>query len=97
MLREKKTSPSFEDLAIQGLMFLLTRPENLGEFLAEAGIGPEDLRASAKEPAFLQAVLTYICADEPLLMAFSAHIGQSAAQVDQERAKSEAISEDFGA
>jgi hypothetical protein len=89
MLHKKKSSPTLQDVGLQGLLFLLSQPEELGQFLAISGLGPENLRASAKEPAFLQAVLDYICNDEALLKAFSAHIDHLPQTVDQVRADHE--------
>ncbi|MEO6947009.1 MAG: DUF3572 family protein, partial [Nitrobacter sp.] len=39
-----------EIVAIQALSFVAGDTERLGRFLAETGIGPETLRASASDP-----------------------------------------------
>ena len=44
----------------------------MGRFLAMTGIGPDSLRAAAREPQFLLGVLDHLAADEPLLLAFAA-------------------------
>ena len=41
-------------------------------FLAASGLGPETLRASAREPAFLVGVLDHVMGDENVLLACAA-------------------------
>lgn len=60
-----------EIVAIQALSFIASDAERLGRFLAETGIGPETLRSSAQDPAFLVGVLEFLLRDEALLKAFS--------------------------
>jgi len=60
-----------EIVAIRALSFLARDPERLGQFLSESGIGPETLRASAKDPAFLAGVLDFIVRDDATVKAFS--------------------------
>jgi uncharacterized protein DUF3572 len=62
-------------LAIAALSFIGQDPERLGRFLALSGIGPESLRAAAREPGFLLGVLDHLGGDETLLLAFSEHQG----------------------
>jgi hypothetical protein len=61
-----------EALAVAALGFIAGEPERLGRFLAMTGIGPDSLRAAAREPQFLLGVLDHLAADEPLLLAFAA-------------------------
>src|SRR5262245_59829193 len=61
-----------EDLAVTALSFIAGEPERLGRFLAMTGIGPDSIRAAAREPQFLLGVLDYLAANEPLLIAFAA-------------------------
>jgi hypothetical protein len=61
-----------EALAVAALAFIAGEPERLGRFLAISGIGPESIRAAAREPQFLLGVLDYLAADEQLLIAFAA-------------------------
>jgi Protein of unknown function (DUF3572) len=61
-----------EVLAVAALAFIAAEPERLGRFLAMSGIGPDSIRAAAREPQFLLGVLDYLAADEPLLIAFAA-------------------------
>lgn len=60
-----------EIVAIRALSFLASEPERLGQFLSESGIGPETLRASAKDPGFLAGVLNFIVRDDATVKAFS--------------------------
>ena len=61
-----------EALAVTALAFIAGEPERLGRFLAMSGIGPDSIRAAAREPQFLLGVLDYLAANEPLLIAFAA-------------------------
>src|SRR5262245_55952914 len=61
-----------ERLAIAALGFIAGEPERLGRFLAMTGIGPDSIRAAARDPQFLLGVLDHLAADEPLLLAFAA-------------------------
>jgi hypothetical protein len=74
-----KSSPNTrefgENLAIQALGFLAHDPDQLGRFLSLAGIGPEEIRQAAADPAFLAGLLDYVASDEPLLLAVAEHIG----------------------
>lgn len=61
-----------EHVAIQALTFIAGDAERLGGFLAATGIGPDQIRTAAREPAFLSGVLDYLSTDESLLVAFAA-------------------------
>jgi hypothetical protein len=62
-------------VAIAALSFVAGEPERLGRFLAITGIGPESIRAAAREPQFLLGVLDYVVSDEPLLIEFANQAG----------------------
>jgi hypothetical protein len=59
------------ELAIAALSFLAAEPERLERFLALTGLGPQSLRAAAREPSFLLGVLDHVAGDETLLLAFA--------------------------
>jgi len=59
------------ELAIAALTFIAEEPERLGRFLALSGIGPESLRAAARDGGFLLGVLDYLLGDESLLLTFA--------------------------
>jgi hypothetical protein len=67
----QKTREVAEIVAVQALSFLAGEPERLGQFLAETGIGPESLRASASDPNFLIHVLDFILRDDETVKAFA--------------------------
>jgi hypothetical protein len=73
-------------LAIAALSFIGQDPERLGRFLALSGIGPESLRAAAREPGFLLGVLDHLGGDESLLLAFSGHQGIDPEEIAKARA-----------
>ena len=61
-----------EIVAVQALSFIAGDPERLGAFLAETGIGPQSLRASASDPQFLVSVLDFVLRDDATVKAFAA-------------------------
>ncbi len=69
----KARQQAAEQLAIAALGFIAGEPERLGRFLALTGIGPESIRAAAREPNFLLGVLDHVAGDESLLLAFAQH------------------------
>lgn len=60
-----------ESVALEALSFLSQDPDRVAQFLANAGIGPHQLRDAAREPGFLTAVLDHLLSDEPLLLMFA--------------------------
>jgi len=72
---------SRESLAIAALAFLAGSRSRRERFLALSGLGPHNLRQTARDPGFLAAVLDYVVADERLLTAFAARQGLDPAAV----------------
>jgi hypothetical protein len=70
--KPKERQAAAEGLAVAALGFIAAEPERLGRFLALSGIGPDSIRAAAREPQFLAGVLDHITSDERLLLAFAA-------------------------
>jgi hypothetical protein len=64
-----------ETIAIAGLAFLAEDTLRLGRFLAETGVGPEELRENARAPRMLLAVVEHLLGDESLLLVFTASAG----------------------
>jgi hypothetical protein len=64
-----------EAIAAQALGFIAGDPARLGRFLAESGLGPENIRKAAGDPAFLPAVLDFILANEEDLVTFANELG----------------------
>jgi hypothetical protein len=66
---------SARSLAISALAFIGADSERLSRFLKLTGLGPDNLRTAAADPAFLGSVLEYLVADEELLVGFAADAG----------------------
>jgi hypothetical protein len=64
-----------ESIALAALDFLAQDLQRLGRFLALTGMGPAELRAEARSPRVLAAVLDHLLRDESLLLVFSAGHG----------------------
>ncbi len=60
-----------EMLAAKALLWLAQDPDHLGGFLAMSGSSADALRAEAKDPAFLGAVLDYILQADETVLAFA--------------------------
>ena len=66
---------SGRSLAVSALTFIAADPDRLNRFLGLTGLGPENLRTAAADPAFLGSVLDYLVGDEKLLVEFAADAG----------------------
>ena len=64
-----------EAIALEALGWLAADPDLVGAFLAEAGTGPEALRARAREPEFLGFVLDFLLAEDARVIAFCGAAG----------------------
>lgn len=71
------------EVAITALNFLATDRERFERFLALTGLGPESLRAAARDPSFLAGVLEHVTGDETLLLAFAAEGGLDPQDVER--------------
>lgn len=74
-----------ESIAIQALGHLAGEVERIAPFLDSAGVTLDSLRQLAGEPAFLAAVLDYLCANESELLAFCANTATDPAHIDNAR------------
>ena len=76
-LKSSKSSgtDSARSLAVGALAFIAADSDRLNRFLNLTGLGPDNLRTAAADPAFLGSVLDYLAADEELLIAFAADAG----------------------
>jgi hypothetical protein len=69
----QSVSPDFgRSLAASALTFLAVDSGRLHRFLDLTGLGPDNLRDAAEDPAFHGSVLEYVLADEELLLRFAA-------------------------
>ncbi len=62
-------------LALSALGWLLSDGERAGRLLALTGLTPETLRGGLGDPAMLAAVLDFLCAHEPDLVAAADALG----------------------
>ena len=69
---QSASSDSAGSLAVSALSFIAADPDRLSRFLDITGLGPDNLRTAAADPAFLGSVLDYLVADEKLLVEFAA-------------------------
>lgn len=74
--RRRPDREAAEETAIAALMFIAGDDDRLHRFLDLTGLSPETLRAAAADPEFLPQVLSHIRADQSLLLAFAANLGQ---------------------
>lgn len=81
----KLSRESASALATQALAYIAGDEARLGRFLAESGLGPETLRAAARDPSFLPAVLDFILSHEQHLLDFAAIAGIDAKDVSRAR------------
>ncbi|WP_245411717.1 DUF3572 domain-containing protein [Phyllobacterium leguminum] len=72
-----------QKIAIEALAFLAQDDELLPRFLALTGIGPNDIRAAAREPGFLAGVLQFYLAHEPTLLRFCEASGNKPADLQR--------------
>ena len=79
------TKSAAESIAIEVLTFLAADPLRLDRFLALSGLGRDNLRAAAREPQFLAAILDHLASDERLLLAFAASTGHAPATIAKAR------------
>jgi len=62
-------------VALAALAWILSDPARAERFLALTGLSPDTLRASIAEPATHRAVLDFLCAHEPDLVAAAESLG----------------------
>ena len=83
------TAESAEILALEGLGWLAGQDEGLDRFLEVSGLDPAGLRAAAGAPGTGLAVLEFLLANEPLLVAFCDATGTSPQTIHAARHKLE--------
>jgi len=77
-------------LALSALAWSLGEPERAQRLLALTGLAPADLRDRAEEPALLAAVLAFLEAHEPDLIACAAALESTPAALVRARMELEA-------
>lgn len=78
-MRPRDTKADAPTLALSALVWTLSEPDRAARLLAVTGLDPEDLRARAGYPALLAAVLGFLEAHEPDLIACAEAIGTTPA------------------
>ncbi len=73
--RQSASVDSARSLAVSALAFIAADFDRLNRFLNLTGLGPDNLRTAAADPAFLGSVLDYLVGDEVLLVEFAADAG----------------------
>jgi hypothetical protein len=74
-----------KSLAVEALSFLANDLDRFGRFLALTGINPNEIRALARDSAFLVAVLDHVLSDQSLLQAFASETRCNPADLDAAR------------
>ncbi|MCP1335254.1 DUF3572 domain-containing protein [Futiania mangrovi] len=74
-------------MAIAALGHLAARPDLLERLFSLSGMAPGDLAAGAGDPDTLGAILDFVLADEPVLLAFCEDAGLSPETVMRARAR----------
>ncbi|HEX2762716.1 MAG TPA: DUF3572 domain-containing protein [Allosphingosinicella sp.] len=83
-------SPDPEALALSALGWTLAEEGRAQRLLALTGLGPEDLRARLSERSLLAAVLGFLEAHEPDLVAAAEALGVAPAELVEARRRLEA-------
>jgi|SRR5580658_7172620 hypothetical protein len=73
--KQSASVESARSLAVGVLAFIAADSDRLNRFLSLTGLGPDNLRTAAADPAFLGSVLDYLVADEQLLVTFASDAG----------------------
>lgn len=81
----KQNLDSALTMALRALLWTLNEPDRAARMLAVTGLDPGDLRARAEEPALLGAVLAFLEAHEPDLLACAAGLDVSPAALVRAR------------
>jgi len=61
-------------MALQALVWVLQEPNRAERFLALTGLDADDIRGRVEDPAMLDAVIAFLEAHEPDLIACAHHI-----------------------
>lgn len=75
-----------ETLALQAVSWLATDVDILGEFLNATGASLSSLVVDLKRPEFLAAVLDFVLAEDPRVIALAAFVGIRPEEVARRRA-----------
>jgi hypothetical protein len=87
MAPSARTDVAAEAVAAEALAFLAADRARIERFLGLTGVDPARIREVAGERPFLAAVLEYMVADEPLLLAFAEESGRPIREVTAAQAR----------
>jgi hypothetical protein len=85
-----------ESIGVSALLFLAGDMQRLTRFLALTGVGPAELRADARSPHMLAAVLDHLLHDESLLLVFCASDAVSPEEIAPARRALAAMAGEIG-
>lgn len=74
-----------EDLAVQAVQFLASRPELCTRFLAGAGLAPDQLAGLAKSPEIHLHIIDFISENDDMIIELAAALGIRPEEVMQAR------------
>jgi hypothetical protein len=75
IIRDRTSPADPETLALGALVWVLSDDDRAGRLLTLTGLTGDDLRERLSERPVLAAVLEYLCAYEPDLVAAAEHLG----------------------
>lgn len=75
------TEANRAEVAAALVIFLSGTPDDLQQFLGVSGLEAGELRTRLDDSGFQQGLFDYICANEPLLLAFCEETGRNPAQI----------------
>jgi hypothetical protein len=81
----KITVEEAESIALQAFSFIADDEERLSRFLQITGLRTETVRTAASSPGFYAAILDYVAADEPLLVAAAKALNSKPEHIMQAR------------
>ena len=76
-------SDAARGVAIRALAFLADDETRMERFLNLTGLDAAAIRAQAQDPSFLAGILSYIHADEPLLLTFCANASLQPSDIER--------------
>jgi hypothetical protein len=91
VIREPETNRDAATLALDALVWTLGEPDRAQRLLDTTGLDAADLRARAGEPAVLAAVLGFLQAYQPDLLACAADLGTTPERLVAAQAELEGV------
>lgn len=70
MIRDRLTTDHAETMALEGLVFLAARPDDLERFLTSSGLDAAELKRRAGDRDVLRAVVEFLLSEDVLVTGF---------------------------